>query len=492
MMSLIQVQHLTFGYEGSYELIFDDVSLTLDTSFKTALIGRNARGKTTFLKLMMKEYEYQGQIIMSEDCCYFPYEVSDETMLTIDICYEIYPLLQQWELEKELHLLDLEGLDIFYRPFMTLSYGERTKVLLALLFLKKHSFLLIDEPTNHLDQKSRQIVAQYLKKQNGFLLVSHDRYFIDQCCDHIMAINPTTIEVVQGNFSSWYEDKMKKDEREMMQNKKLEKDIDKMEKSKRQKENWGHQIEKSKIGAADKGYVGHMAAKMMKRSKAIENRQMKAIEEKKKLFKDIEEYDDLKIHCLKYFQKQLISFDHFSLAYHQKVLFKDLTFTILQGERVLLKGPNGCGKSSLIRFVAGEKWEYQGQYTQGSQLKISYVPQDCSFVQGKLNNWIEKYGTDQTLVKTLLRKLGFSRSHFDINLENLSQGQKKKIMLAISLATPAHLYVWDEPLNYIDIFSRMQIEKAILQFQPTLLFVEHDQFFQKNIATQIVDFEQLI
>ena len=491
-MSLIQVQHLTFGYEGSYELIFDDVSFSLDTSFKTALIGRNARGKTTLLKLLMKEYDYQGQIIMSEACSYFPYTIKDPQLLTIDICYEICPTLEQWELEKELHLLDIDGLDVFYRPFDTLSYGEQTKVLLAILFLKKNSFLLIDEPTNHLDQNSRERIAKYLQRQKGFLLVSHDRHFIDSCCDHIMAINPTTIDIVNGNFSSWYNDKTKKDEREMMLNKKLKKDIVKMEKSKQQKENWGHQIEKSKRGAADKGYVGHMAAKMMKRSKNIEKRQIQAIEEKKKLLKDIEEYDNLKINCLKYFQKQLIQFSHFSLFYQQKTVFQDLSLTICQGDRVLLKGPNGCGKSSLIHFLLGEKIDHEGDFHCGSQLKISYVPQDCTFLKGNLNDWIQKYGADQTMVKTLLRKLGFSRSHFDIALENLSQGQKKKIMLAISLATSVHLYIWDEPLNYIDIFSRIQLENAILTYQPTLLFVEHDQYFQQTIATKIMDFQELV
>lgn len=184
----------------------------------------------------------------------------------------------------------------------------------------------------------------------------------------------------------------------------------------------------------------------------------------------------------------MIQFQHFSLSYDDKKVFEDLSLTIHNHDRVLLKGPNGCGKSSLIHFIIGENMQYQGQYVLGSQLKISYVPQDCTFLHGRLDDWIQRYDCDLTLVKTLLRKLGFSRSHFDISLENLSQGQKKKVMLAISLATPAHLYIWDEPLNYIDIFSRMQIEKTILTYQPTLLFVEHDQYFQETIATEVIDF----
>lgn len=496
-MSLIQVKNLKFCYEGSYQYIFDDVSFQFDSCYKSALIGRNGRGKTTFLKLLMGEYEYQGTIIKSEECVYFPYHVKDTSCWTIDVCYEIEPLLQQWQLEKELRYLDI-NLDVLYRPFETLSQGEQTKILLAVLFLKEYSFLLIDEPTNHLDQESREIVAQYLKRQKGFLLVSHDRYFIDQCCDHIIAIEPTTIEVVQGNFSSWYENKNQRDKSELQKNQRLKKEISRLEETKRRSAQWSDQVEKTKKGhkvsglRPDRGYIGHKSAKMMKKSKNIERRQNKAIDEKKMLLKDIEEYEDLKINALDYYQEALISFSHFSLYYDNQVLFQDITFSICQHERILLKGKNGCGKSSIIHFIMNQHIKHSGEYYQGKQLKISYVPQDCSFLKGSLSSIIEDYCVDETLVKTILRKFGFSRESFDIYLENYSEGQKKKVMLALSLATKAHLYIWDEPLNYIDIFSRIQIEKLILQYQPALLFVEHDVAFQKKLATKIIDLNEVV
>ena len=132
-MALIQVKNLTFYYGGSYHYIFDNVSFRFDSHYKTALIGRNGRGKTTFLKLLMGEYEYQGCIIKSEDCVYFPYHVKEPSDWTINICYEIAPSLQQWQLEKELRYLKVD-LEVLYRPFETLSQGEQTKVLLAILF----------------------------------------------------------------------------------------------------------------------------------------------------------------------------------------------------------------------------------------------------------------------------------------------------------------------------------------------------------------------
>lgn len=489
-MSLIQVKNLSFVYDGSYDYVFEDVSFAFDTLFKTALVGRNARGKTTFLKLLMDEYEYQGEIIKSENCEYFPYMVEDESLLTLDICNSIDENIEQWRLERELHLLKVDSEDVLYRPFQTLSKGEQTKILLAVLFLKNNAFLLIDEPTNHLDQQARVCVAEYLKAQQGFLLVSHDRTFIDMCCDHIIAINQSSIDVVKGNFSSWYYEKQKRDEREIQQNMKLKKDIRKMEISSYQSAKWSDKVEKSKRGAADKGRVGHMAAKMMKRSKNIENRKNKAIEAKKDLLKDIEEYDDLKMFPLEHFQTTLISLQYFSLYYDHKVLFKDLNLSIQNHDRILLKGANGCGKSSLISFIMFENIKYHGEYRKASQLKISYVPQDCSDLEGTLEDIVDLYQVDVTLVKTILRKLGFSRIQFEKKLEQLSEGQKKKIMLAISLSSAAHLYIWDEPLNYIDIFSRIQIEKLIIEYQPTLLFVEHDVSFQEKTVTKVIDFNE--
>ena len=117
---------------------------------------------------------------------------------------------------------------------------------------------------------------------------------------------------------------------------------------------------------------------------------------------------------------------------------------------------------------------------------ISYVPQDASHLHGSINDYADDNGIDVQLLRMLLRKLDFSRAQLEKNMEDFSEGQKKKVLLAASLVTRAHLYVWDEPLNYIDVFSRMQIEDLILKYQPTLLFVEHDREFAEKIATKEV------
>ena len=177
-MSLISVSHLTFYYEGSSDNIFEDVSFQIDTDWRLGFIARNGRGKTTFLKLLMGEYEYRGTISSDERFDYFPFAVREPEKAVLEVVEELYPDYEFWKLCRELTLLHVDA-DVLYRAFSTLSSGERTKVMLAVLFSRDNHFLLIDEPTNHLDQEGRDSVREYLKGKKGFILVSHDRDFLD-------------------------------------------------------------------------------------------------------------------------------------------------------------------------------------------------------------------------------------------------------------------------------------------------------------------------
>ena len=233
-MSLIQVKNLTFTYPDSFEPVFENISFQIDTDWKLGFIGRNGKGKTTFLRLLSGEYEYSGSIRSSVDFEYFPYQVTDTGLFTWEIAEQINPSMEQWELIRELGLMDTDA-EALYRPFSTLSFGEQTKVLLAALFLKEHSFLLIDEPTNYLDGDAREKVAAYLSRKRGFILVSHDRELLDICADHILVLNRQTIEVRRGNFSSWYADKSARDALEQRQSEQLRKDIRKLREAARQR-----------------------------------------------------------------------------------------------------------------------------------------------------------------------------------------------------------------------------------------------------------------
>lgn len=486
-MSMIRVENLTFSYPSSYDTIFDNVTFQIDTDWKLGFVGRNGKGKTTLLNLFLGKYEYRGKIISSVQFDYFPYPVSDKKRMTEDILYEVCPLAEEWELMRELSYLDVSA-DVLWRRFETLSNGEQTKVLLAALFLNENHFLLIDEPTNHLDTNAREKVAAYLKKKKGFILVSHDRRFLDGCVDHILSLNRTTIEVQSGNFSSWMENFQRQQEFETAQNERLKKDIGRLQRAAQRTSVWSDQIEASKYGngSVDRGYLGHKAAKMMKRSKTIEARQQQAIEQKSSLLKNAETVDTLKIHPLTYHSDLLVSFSDVSVIYDSNKVCEPVFFEIHQGERVVIDGKNGSGKSSLLKLLLNYPIEHTGTVAIGSGLIISYVPQDTSHLNGNLSKFAEKNNLDESLFKAILRKMDFERVQFGKNMEDFSGGQKKKVLIAKSLCEQAHLYVWDEPLNFIDVYSRMQIEHLIKQFAPTMLLVEHDMAFREAIATKVV------
>lgn len=485
-MALINVSNLTFAYEGSYDPIFENVSFKIDTDWKLGFTGRNGRGKTTFLKLLMGEYEYSGTITSSVAFDYFPFPVADRDALTLEVAEGIVPHAETWQLMRELTQLDVSE-DVLYRPFTTLSNGEQTKVLLAALFLKEDHFLLIDEPTNHLDMAARQAVSDYLRGKRGFILVSHDRAFLDNCIDHILSINRTNIEVQKGNFSSWWWNKEREDEREMAENERLRKEIRRLSEAARRTGEWSDKVERSKIGAFDKGYVGHKAAKMMKRSKSIERRQQEAIEEKAGLLKNIETAESLKIRQTHYHKSRLAELDKVSIHYGGRTVCRDVGFAIERGDRIALMGPNGSGKSSILKLLVGEAVPHAGEVRRGSGLIVSYVPQDTSGLKGDLTEYARRHGIDETLFKAILRKLDFARVQFGKDMASYSAGQKKKVLIARSLCEEAHLHVWDEPLNYIDVISRMQIEELLLEYEPTMLFVEHDRAFCERMATKTVE-----
>ena len=486
-MSLIQVSNLTFAYDGSYDTIFENVSFQIDTNWRLGFTGRNGRGKTTFLNLLLGNYPYQGSISASVSFSYFPYHIPDKSVLSVAVVEEIYPDYQYWQLAREMHLLQLDE-DVLYRPFETLSNGEQTKLMLAVLFLKENNFLLIDEPTNHLDIRGRELVSRYLSGKKGFILVSHDRAFLDGCVDHILSINKANIEVCRGNFSTWYENRKRQDAFELAENEKLKREIRRLEDTAREKATWSDRVEATKIGSHvfDRGYVGHKAEKMMTRSKAIEKRQQAAIDEKSRLLKNIERSDTLKIFQTAYHAKRLVSLQEVSICYGETPVCSGITFDIQQGDRIALQGANGSGKSSLIKLIRGEKIPYEGQLRIGTGLSVSYVPQDASVLKGKLSEFARDSGVEESLFLAMLAKLDVSKDQMEKDMSSLSAGQKKKVLLARSICQPTHLHIWDEPMNYIDVISRMQIEDLLLKFKPTILFVEHDKTFCEHIATKVI------
>ena len=510
-MSQISVKNLTFSYEGSADAVFENVSFSVDTDWKLGFVGRNGKGKTTFLRLLMGQYTYSGSITGGTAFDYFPYPVSPEELKEAgaQLADRWKPGCEQWRVICELNLLGVDA-EVLYRPFGTLSFGERTKVMLAVLFSGENDFLLIDEPTNHLDQMSRESVKDYLAGKKGFILVSHERALLDACVDHILVLNRHSIEVQSGNFSSWEENKRRKDESARKENTKHLREISRLRQASAKSRTWADRNEGTKIGfdpveehdRPTRAYIGGKTKKMNSRIRQMRGRIEKEIQEKEGLLQDIEMVADLKVMPLEHHKKTLVRAEHISLRYGgaEKPVFEDLSFELCRDDRLFLRGVNGCGKSSLLKALlcqAGygspaqgdnpELFIEKGSLYTAPGLVISYVSQDTSFLKGNIRDFCRKRGLDESLFCAVLRQLDLDRMQFGKNMETYSEGQKKKVLIAAGILTPAHLYIWDEPLNYIDVFSRMQIEQLILRYRPAMLAVEHDERFQETVGTGFVD-----
>lgn len=489
-MAILQIQNLTFSYPGSYDAIFTAASAQLDTNWKLGLVGRNGRGKTTLLRLLQGAYPYAGQITAPRACHYFPFAVQDPAAPVAAMAQSLLPALPPWQFLRELGRLGLAQ-ELAARPFCTLSPGEQTRVMLAVLFLQPGGYPLIDEPTNHLDAAGRAQLGAYLRGQaQGFLLVSHDRALLDACTDHTLAIGQTGLQVTQGNFSAWWQETCRRNAREAAEHERLTGEIARLRDAKRRTADWSDKVEKTKNATRnsglrpDRGYVGHKSAKMMKRAKCMEARREDAITQKSLLLKEAERADPLKLTPLAHPKACLLRAQNLTVQYAGAApVCSGVSFAVQGGDRLALTGRNGCGKSSLLRLAVGEHVPHTGTLTLASGLKISYVPQTAGVLHGTPAEYAARCGVDTSLFLTILRKFGFERVQFEKQMEDLSEGQKKKLLLARSLCEQAHLYVWDEPLNYIDLYARIQIENLILESCPTLLFVEHDAAFCEKVCT---------
>jgi len=521
-MSIIQIRNLSYTYPGAYTPVFSGLDFTMDSTWRLGLVGRNGRGKTTLIRLLLGEVSGSGQIISSVSFDSFPYACTGSESALTNMRRAIGPL-DEWEAEMERLIADgsetaiakwgeieaeyrrADGYSInellgreasklgidpgqLSRPFASFSPGEQTRLQLAALFLRKDSFLLIDEPTNHLDMPGRELVSQYLQGKQGFLLVSHDRAFLDKAVDHIAALEKTGMRIEQGNYSAYRENKRLRDDFEIAKNARLEGEIKRLRQTAREKAEWSDKVEATKIGSGptDRGRIGHLAAKAMKRSLSIRTRIDREIEEKEGLLKDIEYASPLRLRPLDPQGEYCMRLIDVSAGYDGRAVLSGLTLDIRPGERIAVVGPNGAGKSTLLRLILGEIKPMSGSVSRAGGLIVSYMPQLPPMPDKTPLQIAKDEGLQPDFLLMLLRKLDLPRESFERSVRSFSLGQQKKVLLAASMARSAHLYIWDEPLNYMDAESREQIEQMALSSGAAMLLVEHDRAFVENVATQTV------
>jgi lincosamide and streptogramin A transport system ATP-binding/permease protein len=516
-MSKIIISNLSFSYKEYYQPIFNHVNLSIDTEWKLGLIGRNGRGKTTFLRLLQGELEPDHGTIRKEVTTeLFPYSNSTTYRKTLDVIKENIGLLRTMEdkmdsilnsaeeekleeyqkilsnymeldgfsmesrIKKECNLMQLPEV-LLDQDYELLSGGEKTKMQIIALFLRKNAFILLDEPTNHLDLEGKQVLAEYLQKKKGFLIVSHDRKFIDEVADHVLSINKADIEIEKGNYSTWKKNKDRKEEYEFRTKARLEREVEALEKVSVRTRSWAAVAEKEKnpFATHNRGNSSR-AAKFMRQAKAAEKNIQENIDEKKSLLKNYEVTAELILSQQDARTDSLVSAYALSFGYTDHLLFDQLTFTIHKGDRIWIRGRNGAGKSTLLNIIGRRIPSDQVKHAQDLVIETAF--QEPLWKNGMIKELILDSDT-WYLFQEVCHHLDISYETLQHPLETLSSGELKKIDIARALASPNHLLLLDEPLNFMDIYFREQLEKAILTYQPTIVFVEHDELFGEHVAT---------
>ena len=337
--------------------------------------------------------------------------------------------------------------------------------------------------------EGRERLGRYLATKGGYLLVSHDRHFLDLCCDHVLSINKSDVQLAGGGYSEWREHVARVEENERLREANLKREIRGLEASARRRRGWSGLKEKEKIGAFDKGRIGKLAARVMKRALATERQREEKVEEKRALLENAEKERKVRLRAEKS-PERVLEVEGATVGYHGRAVVRDVSFRLERGQRLAIVGPNGCGKSTLLKAIAGELPLLAGSVHLPGHLDVARGHQEPPWCTGHLRDLLREGGVDETLFRTTMAGLGVCGEIFDRPLETFSMGELKKVDLTRSFLRPHHLLLWDEPMNYIDLDSREDIEEVLLREQPTMLFVEHDRWFVEHIATAVLDLGQ--
>ncbi|MGM0641451.1 MAG: ribosomal protection-like ABC-F family protein [Thermotogota bacterium] len=520
-MQEILINNVDFYYTSPYKEIFNKLNININKNWKTGIIGKNGRGKTTLLKLLLNELEpSKGNIVNNSNLIYFPFKTlkienafeyikqniapykkwenkiekylqnpTEENLIKYDKIIQKYQFYNGYTIngiiEKEIQEIGLDK-NILKKSINTLSGGEMTKINIVILFQKKGKFPLIDEPTNHLDMEGREILASYLNKKEGFIMVSHDRYFLDLACDHIISLNKHTIDIKNTDFSGWEKAHEIKLNEENSKDYKIKKEIKSLKKQADQQSKWSNSREKDKKGSrGDKGNIGASAAKLMKKSILAKRNINNKISEKQKLLKDKEKEYKLKFRISEKAPSQILEIRNLDISYGEQKVLNNFSLDIKKGDKIAITGKNGSGKTSIIRAILNQI-DYKGHIHYPSFLRINHLKQIPEWQNGLLKYRVTEKGYDYEEFRNLLGNLNIRDGILEKDISDYSEGEKKKVEIAKSLIEEYDLYIWDEPLNYIDMQTRKIIEEAILKYDPTILFIEHDRYFVENIATDII------
>ena len=518
-MILLQINQLC-KYYGA-DIVLSNIKLEVQTHDRIALVGRNGAGKSTLLKIISGNLSYDsGDMIKPKDVKigYLAQDTGLESDLSIwDEMLSVFAELRQQEktlrtLEQQmsnpniiqneaeyqkilkdydvlqvnfkdqggyqfesdirsvLHGLNFQSFDYNTKIF-SLSGGQKTRLALGKLLLTKPDILILDEPTNHLDIDTLSWLEQYLQGYDGaILIVSHDRYFLDKVVNQVYEISRKEISKFPGNYSSYLDKKAANYEREMKQFEKQQDEVAKLQDF----------IHRNLARAS----TTKRAQSRRKKLESMELMDRPLGNEKSASFGfDIEKQSG----------NEVLNINSLSIGYENSTVSNDISFKLKRGDSIALVGPNGIGKSTLLKTIMNKLSPLKGDIQYGTNVMIGYYDQQQAELTSNkrvLNElWDEYPFKPEKDIRTVLGNFLFSGDDVLKIVSTLSGGEKARLALAKLMMQKANLLILDEPTNHLDLDSKEILENALLDYPGTILFVSHDRYFINRIASKVVEME---
>ena len=506
----------SFGIDS----ILENVNFTVNEYDKIGIIGVNGTGKTTLFKIISGIYGYDsGDIYTSKDCEIGYLEQNTNFHSENTILEEVLEVFKD-VIEMEKYLRDLEHkiseessntnsttleklmneysnkLEAFSdmngygykseakgvlkglgfsdedmdKPISILSGGEKTRVLLGKLLLKKPTLLLLDEPTNHLDSEAIEWLEVFLKQYKGtVILISHDRYFLDQVVNRIFEIHNKKLKTYKGNYSDFIKASAIEKELELKKFEDQQKDIKKQEES----------IERLKAFGREK-HLKRARSKEKALAKVDVLDKPEAYRKKAKI-----EFNPSVTSG-----NDVLQLRDISMGYGERILFKDLNLDIYRGEKVALIGANGIGKSTLFKIIMNEITPLSGDIKFGTNVNVSYFHQEQKTLN--LDNtiideiWEDNKQLTQTSLRTMLGAFLFEGEEVFKKISTLSGGERARVAILKLILSNANLLLLDEPTNHLDIDSKEVLEEALSSYTGTIFTISHDRYFLNTVVDKVL------
>ncbi len=538
-MVFVLAKDLSFRYPSQPDLTLRGLAFSIDKSSRIGLVGGNGSGKTTLLKLIRQELQpVSGSLIVERDVSvgYLPQEVSFGENLTVrDYLWSARPKLAQLKQKADVANRDDESCadavaDFYARGGDTyesrilrllsdfrisedklnlllelLSGGEKTKVAIIRLLLADPTLLLLDEPTNHLEMQSRAWLERYLHQIDiPYVAVSHDRRFLDGAVDHIWELKNGELTQFSGNYSFYKRARENERERKHRLHDHQHRKVKRLEAAAAERRQDAHKMERfkakrsvSKKGSVQKRDAGSASTKAdpskKMRSAVVMSRRIEAeikVEAELKPFIEKERKIQLRQSELK--NPVVVDVREISKAFGSNEILESFSFTVRNGDKVGVIGSNGSGKSTLLKILIGELEPDRGSVVWAPQAQVGYYAQEHENLDRNLSildEVLQGRVTEQALARTILGGLNLRRDKVFQKIDSLSLGERSKTALAKALFTDANVLLLDEPTNHLELESLEAFEKALREYNGTVVLVTHDRYLLDEAATAILDMD---